>query len=88
MDLSMAFDYVPHDPLLAKLTTHGFDNLILYMHSYLSNHKQCVSINITIEGPNLFNCFFNDFYYFLKNTNVHNCADENTLTAFAQNVQT
>ena len=34
------------------------------------------------------NCFFNDFYYFIKNSNVHNFADDNTLTTFAQNVET
>ena len=39
-------------------------------------------------GPILFNCFFNDFYYFIKNAYVHNFADDNTSTAFAQNVQT
>ena len=34
----------------------------------------------SIVGTILFNCFFNDFYYFIKNTNVHNFADDNTLT--------
>ena len=37
-------------------------------------------------GPILFNCFFNDFYYFIENAEVHNFADDNTLTTFAQNV--
>ena len=39
-------------------------------------------------GPILLNCFFNDFYYFIKNANVHNIAYDNTLTTFAQNVGT
>ena len=38
-------------------------------------------------GPILFNCFFNDFYYFIENAKVHNFADDNTLTTFAQNVR-
>ena len=38
-------------------------------------------------GRILFNYSFNDFYYFIKNANVHNSADSNTLTTFAQNVQ-
>ena len=44
MDLSKAFDCVPHDLLLAKLANYGIDdNLILYIHSYLLNRKQCVA---------------------------------------------
>ena len=104
MDLSKAFDCVPHDILLAKLAAYGIDdNLILYIHSYLLNRKQCVCVNNilsefkrvlsgvpqgSIVGPIHFNCFFNDFYYFIKNTNVHNFANDNTLTTFAQNVET
>ena len=104
MDLSKAFDCVPHDLLLAKIAAYGIDdNLILYIHSYLLNRKQCVCINNilsefnkvisgvpqgSVVGPILFNCFFNDFYYFIKNANVHNFADDNTLTTFAQNVGT
>ena len=37
-------------------------------------------------GPILFNCFCNDFYYFIKNANGHNFADDNTLAIFAPNV--
>ena len=104
MDLSKAFDCVPHDLLLAKLAAYGIDdNLILYIHSYLLNRKQSVCINNilrefnkvisgvpqgSIVGPILFNCFFNDFYYFMNNVNVHNFADDNTLTTFAKNVET
>ena len=39
-------------------------------------------------GPILFNCFFNDFYYFIKNANVHKFADDNMLTTVPQNVGT
>ena len=42
----------------------------------------------SIVEPILFNCFFNDFYYFIKNANVHNFADDNTLTTFPQNIVT
>ena len=42
MDLSKALDCVPHDLLLAKLEAYGIDdNLIRYIHSYLSNRKVC-----------------------------------------------
>ena len=100
MDLSKAFDCVPHDLLLANLAAYGIDDsLILYIHSYLLNRKQCVCINNTLSefnkvisgvpqgsivGPIFFNCFFNDFYYVIENANF---ADDNTLTTFAQNAQ-
>ena len=103
LDLLNAFDCVPHDFLLAKQVANSIDdNLILYIHSYLLNRKQCVCINnilsefnkvisrvpqSSVVGPILFNCFFNDFWYSIENANVHNFADDNTLTTFAQNVR-
>ena len=41
----------------------------------------------SIVGPILFYCFFNDFFYVIEIANVHNFADDNTLTAFANNIQ-
>ena len=93
MDLSKAFDCVPHDLLLAKLPTYGADeNLLCYIYSYLLNRKQYVRINNinsdflnvisgvpqgSIVGPILLNCFFNDFFYVIETANAHN---DNTLT--------
>ena len=46
MDLSKAFDCVPHDLLIAKLASYSVDeNLLMYIYSYLSNRNQCVRIN-------------------------------------------
>ena len=46
MDLSNTFDCVPHDLLIAKREAYGInENLLAYLHSYLSNRKQCVRIN-------------------------------------------
>ena len=103
MDLSKAFDCVPHDLLIAKLEAYGInENLLAYLHSYLSNRKQCVRINnVTIDfetiisvvpqgsivGPTLFKCFFKDFFYFTEKASVHNFADDNTLSMFEETIQ-
>ena len=103
MDLSKAFDCVPHDLLLAKLAAYGVnESFLCYIYSYLLNWKQCVRIsNINSDfltvisgvpqgstvGPILFNCFFNDFFYVIEIANAHNFADDNTLTAFANSIQ-
>ena len=103
MDLSKFFDCVPHDLLTAKLAAYSVDeNLPMYIYSYLSNRKQCVRIsnvhsrfqNVisgvpqgSIVGPTLFNCFFNDFFYFIDKASVHNFADDNSLSGFESNIK-
>ena len=103
MDLSKAFDRVPHDFLLAKLAAYGLDESFrCCIYSYLLNRKQSVRIyNINSDFLNvisgvpegstvglvLFNCFFNDFFYVIENAHAHNFVDDNTLTAFANNIQ-
>ena len=32
-----------------------------------------------------FNCFFNDFFYFIDKASVHNFADDSSLSAFESN---
>ena len=90
-----------HDLLITKLAAYSVDENLL-MYSYLSKRKQCVRINNvhnrfqnvisgvpqgSIVGPTLFNCFFNDFFYFIDKASVHNFADYNCLNAFESNIK-
>ena len=103
MDLSKVFDCIPHGLLVAKPAAYDVDeNFLCYIYSYLLNQKHRVGINNTnseflnvisgvpqrsIVRPILFNCFFNDFFYVIETANAHNYADDNTLTAFENNIQ-
>ena len=73
----------------------------MYILSYLSNRKQCVRINDTysefeniitgvaqryILGSLLFNLSINDLFFFILIASVHNFADDNTLSAYPENV--
>ena len=88
--------------LVAKLEEYGLDTKTLkLMLSYLSGHKQCVKIRNSfsflklilsdiphgsILEPIFFNIFMNDIFLLLG-SDLHNFADDNTVTAVAETIQ-
>jgi hypothetical protein len=51
MDLSKAFDCLPHDSLLLKLNAYGLSKSSLdLLCSYLTNRKQCVKLNQNLSN--------------------------------------
>ena len=102
MDLSKAFDCIPHNLLIAKLQAYGFKkNALKHIYSYLKGRRQSVKINGiystfltilagipqgSILGPILFNIFINDFYYFIEKASLHGFADDHTITAASKSL--
>ena len=103
MDLSKAFDCIPHDLLVAKLNAYGINtSSCKLLYSYLKGRRQCVKINGeqsryltllagvpqgSILGPLLFNTFINDFTFVIKNTNLHGFADDHTLSTAKNTIE-
>ena len=96
MDLSKAFDCLPHDLLLLKLKYNCLsENALKLMKIYLTNRKQCVKLGSiksdfeailkgvpqgSIIGPVLFNILINEMFHFVKSCGLYNYADGNTVS--------
>ena len=95
MDLSKAYDCLPHDLIIAKFEAYGLDqkslNLLL---NYLENRQQRTSIGPSYSswfdvsrgvpqgstlGPLFFNVFINDIFHFVEKSKLCNFANDNTL---------
>ena len=86
MDLSKAYDCIPHDLIIAKFEAYGFDNICLKLfHNYFSNRNQRVKIGSAIKewidiltgipqgsilGPLIFNIFINNLIMFIEKTDI------------------
>ena len=95
MDLSKAFDCLPHGLLIAKLHTYGLSEAACEtMLDYLKGRKQRVKISNhrsswkelnkgvpqgSILGPFLFNVFINDLFLFIDRYKLYNYADDNSI---------
>ena len=97
MDLSKAFDCLPHQLIIAKLKAYGVsDEGAAMLWSYLTSRKQRVKLSGTVGdwlyllkgvpqgsilGPIIFNLFMNDIYYIITKCKLYNYADDNTIAA-------
>ena len=96
MDLSKAFDCIPHNLLIAEFHAYGLSfEMVTFLNLYLK-WKQNVKINnIVIEFQNILSCvpqgsivgtilfriFLNDLFFCIKKSNLHNLADDYTKAA-------
>ena len=90
MDLSKAFDCLPHSLLVAKCHAYGHT---MPACDYLSQRKQRIKIGCVrssdlhkgvtkdlLLGPLLFNIFINDLFLFIEKCSLYNYADDNTVS--------
>ena len=104
MDLTKAFDCLPHSLLLGTLSAYDLsDKSCNLVSNYLSNRKQRVKLGPhhsecadivrgvpqgSILGPLLFNVFINNIFHFLDKSSLYNYADDNTLSYAYSNSDT
>ena len=103
MDLSKAFDCLPHGLLIEKLRVYGLaSDAIDLLSSYLSDRVQQVRLGShtstwekiikgvpqgSILGPPLFNVFLNDIFFFVNQAVIYSCADDNTMSFIHANTE-
>ena len=102
LDLFKAYNCIPHDPLIAKLSAYGIDSVGLLLTSNYLSRRQQTKIGSSYSswydiirgvlqgfllGPLLFNIFINDLFLFIRKSGVCNFADDNTLYSFEKNIE-
>ena len=102
INLSKAFDCLPHELVLAKVHAYGVDiESLKLLQDCLSNRTQRVKLDSTfrswlkillvvpqgsILGPLLFNIFLNGMLWFGEKIEIFNFADDNTVYSCAKSV--
>ena len=95
LDLSKAFDFLPHLLLIKKLEAYGLDNRCCsFLLEHLQNRLQRVKVGDaessweltnrgvppgSVLGPLLFNVFLNDLAHFIIGTHLNAYADDQRL---------
>ena len=102
MDLWKAFDCIPHDLIIGKRHAYGFSlKRVTFIYTYLKRRKQKVKVNNVLSdfltlrseapqesilNPILFNIFLKDLLSTLKLSDLFTFADDNTISATADNI--
>ena len=100
MDLSKAFDCLPHNLLIAKLHAYGVDGSASeLLADYLSHRLQRVNIGSSwaelskgvpqgsILGPLLFNILVNNLFLYIEKCTIYNYADDNSMSHSSSTLQ-
>ena len=99
MDLSNAFDCIPHNLFIVKLHAYmlSFD-MVNFLSTYIENIKENVKINNTCSmfeirttkiniSPNFINTFLNELFLWLNKSDFDNFACDNTICVTSKELE-